>query len=504
MKTAEQEIPKEQLEQTIGDQWWRLNNLYYITDKKGRKVKFKPNIVQTMFYKKIWFRNIILKARQFGFTTFICILWLDVCLFNENVRAGIIAHNQEDAKKFFRDKIKFAYDNLPDHIKEARPAKRDAANELLFESTNSSIYVASSMRSGTINYLHISEFGKIAAKYPDKAKEIVTGAFEAVSSDNLIVIESTAEGRSGYFFEYCQTAQALKDMGAKLTSLDFRFHFFPWYDNPEYQLDGNIIIFPRLSEYFKELESKGIELSDAQKAWYVKKHGTLGDDMKREYPSTPEEAFFASIQGAYFKTEMQEARRTGRITKVPYDKSFPVDTYWDLGVNDTNAIWFAQTVGREVRFIDYYENSGEGLKHYLDVLKERGYNYGKHYAPHDIETREYTTGVSRKETARSYGIVFETVPRVSAKEDSIEAARAAINISVFDEQKCNTGIVHLESYRKQWDERLGSYKSQPLHDEHSNGADAYQTFGLTHISKINRGVGTVKRRVVTSSAGGWT
>jgi len=503
MKNAELEIPKEQLEQTLGDQWWRLNNLYYIIDKEGNKVKFKPNIVQTLFYKNIWFRNIILKARQFGFTTFICILWLDICLFNENVRAGIIAHNQEDAKKFFRDKIKFAYDNLPEHIKEARPAKRDAANELLFESTNSSIYVASSMRSGTINYLHVSEFGKIAAKYPDKAKEIVTGAFEAVSTGNFIIIESTAEGRSGYFFEYCQDAQSLKEIGAKLTALDFRFHFFPWYDNSEYQLEGNVIIFPHLSEYFKELEAKGIELSDAQKAWYVKKHGTLGDDMKREYPSTPEEAFFASIQGAYFKTEMQNIRKDKRITNVSYDRTFPVDTYWDLGVNDVNAIWFAQTVGKEIRVIDYYENSGEGMGHYFEKMKEKGYRYGKHYAPHDIEVREYTSGVSRKDTAREMGIEFETIPRVSAKEDSIEAARITLNICVFDEERCHDGIVHLESYRKKWDERLGTYRKEPLHDEHSNGADAFQTMAMKHVEKLTIHKAE-RKQITTSNAVGWT
>jgi hypothetical protein len=207
------------------DHWWRLSNLYYITNESGKKVKFKPNWAQSQLFDNLWFLNVILKARQLGFTTFIQIYMLDQCLFNSNVRAGVIAHNKEDAHVFFRDKIKYAYDNLPDWLKTERPAIKNDAGELLLNN-NSSIRVGTSMRSGTLQFLHISEYGKICRKYPEKAAEIRTGALNAVHAGHMVFVESTAEGRDGDFYGLCTRARALQEAGKKLTELDFKFHFF--------------------------------------------------------------------------------------------------------------------------------------------------------------------------------------------------------------------------------------------------------------------------------------
>ncbi|MCK5617461.1 hypothetical protein KAR91_87165 [Candidatus Pacearchaeota archaeon] len=211
----------------LGNQKWRLNHLYWIVNEKGERVKFNLNMVQQILFKFLWFLSIILKSRQHGVTTFFCILFLDICLFNSNQRTGIIAHNREDAEAFFKDKVKFAYDNLPIEIKEAIPAKTDSARELLFNN-NSAIRVGTSLRSGTLQYLHISEFGKLCKKFPDKAKEIVTGALNTVHAGQFIAIESTAEGNEGYFFDYCQDAKKKKEGRVKLTKLDFKFFFFPF------------------------------------------------------------------------------------------------------------------------------------------------------------------------------------------------------------------------------------------------------------------------------------
>ena len=157
------------------DQQWRLNNLYYITDSTARKIKFTMNSVQLKLYTFMWYLSLVLKSRQHGITTFFCLYFLDVCLFNSNIHAGIIAHNREDAEAFFRDKIKFAYDNLPDWLKNARETESENARELSFPN-GSVIRVGTSMRSTTLQYLHISEFGKLCAKYPEKAREVVTGS----------------------------------------------------------------------------------------------------------------------------------------------------------------------------------------------------------------------------------------------------------------------------------------------------------------------------------------
>ena len=181
---------------------WRLNHLYNIVDKQGNKVIFKFNWAQEELYNDVWYCNIILKARQLGISTFICLLFLDRCLFNSNISAGIIAHTLEDSQQLFR-RVKFAYDNLPEEIKKIVSAENDTTNMLKF-SNGSSLRVGTSLRSSTFQYLHISEFGKICAKYPDKAQEIITGSLNTVAPGQYVFIESTAEGRAGYFYDICK------------------------------------------------------------------------------------------------------------------------------------------------------------------------------------------------------------------------------------------------------------------------------------------------------------
>ena len=186
------------------------------------------------------------------------------------------------------------------------------------------------------------------------------------------------------------------------------------------------------------------------------------------------------VAGAYFGSAMRRAADDNRITNVPYESTMPVNTYWDLGIDDSMSIWFVQLIGREVRVIDYYENSGEGLSHYAGVLNARGYSYGKHYAPHDIEVRELTTGVSRKETAVKLGIRFETVKRPTAKEDGIDAIRNLLSRCWFDQTKCKRGVSALKGYSKKWNEKLMVYSNEPVHDWTSHGTDAFQTLALSN------------------------
>ncbi len=157
----------------LADPWWRLNNLYYIKDKNGDVVLFKCNWAQTLLYKNMWYLSCILKARQLGMTTFIQLFMLDRCLFNDNQNAGIVAHTKEDAEAFFDDKIKFAYDRLPKDLQTARTATSDSKRHLRF-SNGSQIRVGTSLRSGTYQYVHVSEFGKLCAKFPDKASEVIS------------------------------------------------------------------------------------------------------------------------------------------------------------------------------------------------------------------------------------------------------------------------------------------------------------------------------------------
>ena len=479
------------LENCLKNQYWRLNNLYYITDKNGKKIQFNFNSVQQQFFNEMHNRNIILKARQFGFTTFCSIYFLDCCLFNKNIRAGQLAHNLDDAKIFFRDKVLYAYNNLDDNLKNALPLKKNDSGEILISHDPnhqqlSGIRVGTSLRSGTLQYLHISELGKIAAKFPDKALEVKTGTLNSVSSNGIVIIESTAEGREGLFYEMCQRAMNSAKNHKKLTSMDYKFHFYPWWKNIDYSLnlsmqdekECNVIIPERLQQYFiKLLCDENIKLTKNQKLWYVLKEAEQGDEIKREYPSTAEEAFEQSIDGAYYSVQLDSLRKKNAITQINYDKSLPVETYWDLGIRDEMTIWFAQKYKNEIRLIDYYECTDKGLDSVINDLHRKKYQYSRHVAPHDIMVRELSSGRSRWEIATNLGINFEVAPRMGLM-DGINAVRQILPFCKFDEAKCELGLKGLQMYRKTWDAKNGVWGDKPVHDLSSHRADSFRMLAI--------------------------
>lgn len=488
----------------LRDKWYRLSHLYHITDETGKDVLFKPFATQERLFKEIWYRNNILKSRQHGCTTFIDLYILDEVVFNSLVEAGIIAHRLPDAQKIFRRKIKYPYDHLPDWIRENRKATTDSKSELIL-SNGSSVFVDVSMRSGTVQYLHISEFGYVCNKFPERAQEIVTGAIEALHPGQILWIESTAEGRQGKHAEYCKMDQDLAKSGRKLTKLDRKFFFIAWFEDPRNILEDPIPISQRMQDYFKKIEGEiGIKLTNYQKYWYIAKERDLGDDIKKQHPSTPAEAFEASIEGAYFASQFAKIREDKRICSVPVVDGVLVDTWWDLGINDLMAIWFTQTVGREIHIVDYYEDSGEGFSYYAKMLQdkkeERKILYGRMVAPHDIGVRELGSGESRWKAAADLGMRFDHVPRVAVKMDSIEQARRLLSVCWFDEERCETGIQRLENYRKEWNDHLGTWKDTPYHDINSNGADAFQTMATGHDFNFHR---PVARKPVKTVAYAW-
>jgi hypothetical protein len=459
---------------------WRLSNLYFITDKRNQVVKFRPNAEQTQFLEEMHYRNVVLKARQLGFSTLIQLMFLDAAVFNSNIRAGVIADTKPNAETIFRDKIRFAYDRLPNGIRERRFPETDSTTELLL-SNNSSVRVGTSMRSGTLQYLHVSEFGKICANDPKRAREIVTGAIPALAPDGMLFVESTAEGREGKFFDMCEDAR--KRAGSKHLPLEEKFFFFPWFTRDEYEADpGGVVISDKETEYFDKVERKtGITLTKRKRAWYVLTRRRLGADMKREYPSTSDEAFEASNEGAWYREQFDMLRSEGRICRVPYDRSTLVHTFWDIGQNDLNAIWFFQLVGVEHRFIRYYENSGRTLDHYVQVMKETGYAFGTAFLPHDAANKRLGTGFRNKSTEDMLHDldVMDTfiVPRIDDVTVGINQTRLALAGAYFDAEACKEGLDHVEKYSKEWDERAATWKDYPKHDAHSNGADALRQWG---------------------------
>ena len=495
----------EELARCLADPEWRLFSgcLYKIMIKGDDKVAkdgsieegdayvlpFKPNLAQRRFITRLWHRNLILKARQLGFTTLVAILWLDHALFNADQRCGVIAQDREAAEAIFRDKVKFAYQNLPDEIRERFPLARDSASELLFAHNNSSVRVATSMRSGTIHRLHVSEFGKICAKYADKAQEVVTGSIPAVPTNGILVIESTAEGREGEFFKMVQIAEANHASRKKLTPRDYRMHFYAWWQEPKYRLDSRTVSITREEhDYFYMVEATvqrdmGIEINiDAdQRAWYVatKRADFSGAEEKmwQEYPSFPAEAFQISTEGNWYAKDMIALRKRGGVTRVPM-LDVPVNTFWDIGNSDGCAIWFHQESRGEDRFIRYYEAHNEDLRHYVKELRDFGYLFGTHFLPHDSDHKRLSDfNRSTRDMLQDLmpGERFTVVPRITELVTGINQTRKHMKSAYLDETGCEKGIRRLEGYRKKFNRAENRFTDLPDKGNGcSEGADAFR------------------------------
>jgi hypothetical protein len=472
----------QELKKNLSDRKWRLDNLYFIKNKDGKKVLMRCNWAQNSFYSAMWYFNVILKARQLGFSTFICIYFLDACLFNDNHRCGIIDSGIDDAKKKLK-MIKFAYDNLPpEFMGTIYPAMTTNAAELIEFENGSGISVGTSHRGDTLQKLLISEYGKVSAATPEKAREIKTGALNAVGIGQQIFVESTAEGKAGEFYELCQSAINLKNSGKNLSVLEPKFHFYSWFDNPDYCLSdaetANVVISKEVETYLNDFT-----LTPNQKAWYAVKEKIMGDDMRREYPSTPSEAFEGSAEGAYYTKEMAELRKAGQITFVPYDRSCVVHTYWDLGkTRDQSSILFYQEIKNRKCFIDYEEKTNISWDAYAMILKERGYNYGTHWWPHDGNHSTITQSevLTAKQMAQRAGISpIRVIPVTKSVHDDVKNYCKPLLPQVWiDEKKCALLINRLDNYKRRWDKINSMWMNEAAHNEDSHGADGFRTFAV--------------------------
>lgn len=203
-------------------------------------------------------------------------------------------------------------------------------------------------------------------------------------------------------------------------------------------------------------------------------------------------SFDAPLSGAYYAKLMNDVLESGRIGIFPYDPLLPVDTFWDLGVGDSTAIWFLQHVktpsGGEFRVIDYYESSGEGLLHYIKYLKDKPYIYEEHWGPHDLKVREFGSEArTRWEIALSHGLRFNIVPRYSV-EDGIEAVRNILPRCYFNydgkNEEMERGLEALRQYQKEWDDDRQCFKKKPLHDWTSHASDAFRYLAVAVREKF--------------------
>ena len=466
------------IEEYLPSKLWRLNNLYTIIDKSGNRIPFVMNRAQHKVYSALIEhpRLIILKSRQQGISTFWLMNFFDDAIFTPDLNIGLMAQGSDEATTLL-ERVKFSWDNLDPSVKEYLGIDNDKDNMKAFSFTNgSNIFIRTSFRSATLHRLHISELGKIANKYPQKAKETNTGTLQTIGKDGIVAIESTAEGDNMFKSKWDRAYEHTGQLAHK----DLKAVFLSWIDDPDCQTDVPQQILPRHKKYFEELEELlSIQLTNKQKWFYIMQERELADsdekDIQQEYPSTPEEAFAAAKDGAYYAKQFKKnILDKGRVRPDLYDPAVVVDVVLDLGMNDTFVLGFWQYAQGMDRLVHEYTESGEGLEHYVnycdDWLEKNHGSIGVFTVPHDIKVKELGTGQSRYKRLIELGVRrIQVLPKFRIN-DGIEAVRRMIP-SLWIDASCEYIIGCMKNYSKEWDDIRQNWKDRPFHDEWSHGAD---------------------------------
>lgn len=475
---------------------WRLNNIHTIVNKSGDKVKFNMNYAQHRVYAASieHARIIILKSRQQGISTFWLVSFNDDMLVYPDLTAGLMAQGADEASTLL-NRVKVDWGAIPKELKTILKLglSKDNSKELSW-SNGSTLFIRTSFRSATLQRLHISELAKIAIANPKRAQETKTGTLQAIAPGNTVVIESTAEGRT-MFTEEWDKAVANKDKiirgeQAGYTPKSFMPVFLPWFEDPDCALHLDVALEANKNqlEYFTELEdSQKTKLSVEQRNFWLDQHDELGDNIYQEYPATAEEAFRKVNDGSYYGVAYQNTVvRKGHIRSNLYDSNLDTIVVLDLGRDDYFVLLYAQIYKDEVRIVDEYWNTGEGLEFYVNKMKESGYNITNVVCPHDIKVTELSTNKTRLARLRELGVDNITVLPKLPIEDGIERVRSQMKNLYFD-TKCTYMQDCMKNYSKEWDVRYEVWKPTPAKNNWCHGADTMrylstyiQPFRKTH------------------------
>lgn len=477
---------------TISCQKWRLNNLYRIIDKKSNSIPFRLNTVQEDVLNNLHSRNLVLKARQLGLSTFAVLYLLDSVLFNENLSGGIVSYSLEHAQHIFKKIIGHALDTLPSELKSLTGIVQRSAREITFNN-GSSLRVDTTLRGGSYPLVLISEFGKTCARNPQKAEEVITGTLQAVPKDGEVIIESTGEGNEGFFAE--MVTEAARRGNKDISSLDYKLFFYSWLEDPSYVLeDTNISFDVSLLDYFDKIEKEtNRKISIQQRNWYAVQSKILGNKIKQEFPSTISEAFLSSSDAFYFAEAIEKAYSEGRcLYTSPYDVLLPVYVAMDIGLNDLTVMIFFQIAHGEVRVIDYYEDKNKDVPFYAKfLLQDKKFLYHTIFLPHDSVKRDPLdiNNSFERDFQRLFSGTntrFHVLKRMD-KQLSISHAKMMINRCVFNVNRVKPLLDNMAKYRKIWSESQGRYLEEPFHNQASNFADAfrYLSQSVSHLESVS-------------------
>lgn len=216
--------------------------------------------------------------------------------------------------------------------------------------------------------------------------------------------------------------------------------------------------------------------------WFPDGLRRLMEEDKRknidEYLHIWEGSCINTLANAIYAAEMRGVDAEGRIKRVPYDPSKPVDTSWDLGYGDMVSIWMFQAAPFEYRIIDYEEGERQPLHHYLAELQKRGYVFGTAYLPWDGALKALGTGKSIEEQMKAAGWKVKVAARLPISH-GINAARTVFPLCWFDEQRTAVGVRRLRMYRYGEMQSYEGPTREPLHDVNSHCADAFRCLAVS-------------------------
>lgn len=459
---------------------WRLNNLYNIIDKNGNPIPFRMNRAQFRVYAKSLehARLIILKSRQQGISTFWLVSFFDDIITRSNYNCGLMAQGKDEAGTLL-ERLKHCWNTLSPWVKDFFQLKVLKNNSQEFTlSNNSTMFIRVSFRSATLQRLHISELGKIANNYPERAKETKTGTLQALAVGNTGVIESTAEGTN--MFKYMWQTAVKQYAAGSLAGKDFLPVFLSWLDDPDcveytqqYPTDEEL-------DYFNRLETElKIEISQEQRNFWVMQHRELEGDIHQEYPATPDEAFTAAQDGTYWAKRYLK-RIIRRKQKKPYaeiyDSNLPVYVTCDVGRSDYMVLIFFQEWKNTVRIIHEYYNTGEWLGHYVNYIrkkaKEEKWDVEHWYLPHDMGVMDITQrDKTREEILHELGFNATTILEKLSKHHGIEEVRTHMG-DIWIAEECTYIEQCFLNYTKTWNELLEVWRDEPKRNQWAHGADA--------------------------------
>ena len=218
----------------------------------------------------------------------------------------------------------------------------------------------------------------------------------------------------------------------------------------------------------------------------IRAEGVSEELIQQEYYCS----FNRGVEGSYYGRLIEKARDDNRICAVPFETRSPVNTAWDIGFGDATSIVFWQEIGGELRIIDFYENNGEGISHYVKIIQSKPYLYGTHYMPHDAGSGSIQTGRTLQDIAYELGLKTTILEREKDIQIGIESVRSMLSIAFIDENKCRYLLKCLENYHKKYNEKTQSYSDTPVHDWCSHPSDAVRYMSNARI-QYGRGPGSM-------------